>query len=186
MLTKELALVLADENIRVNTINPGTPYTSMLDQFSEGDIEQFESPIPLDSLIEPSLDAVCGRGWSDRIVDVELCLILGEVEVSLTHLPDVHEDTRLVRVGLLVVFFIPPNVEHYEESNSDESAVPSTTKTTCSQGWEWGRVSIRGSIRTQLIVRFKPRNIRWWTPSLTSRSGMSLKMLYTAGISSGS
>jgi 3-oxoacyl-[acyl-carrier protein] reductase len=53
MLTKELALELAAKNVRVNAINPGTSHTSMLDQFSEAEIDQFESTIPLGRLVEP-------------------------------------------------------------------------------------------------------------------------------------
>lgn len=53
MLTKELALELADANIRVNAICPVASQTGLLAGLSEDDIERLRATIPLGRLADP-------------------------------------------------------------------------------------------------------------------------------------
>lgn len=58
-LTKSLAKELGPSNIRVNSIAPGITKTSMIDSFSEEEIEKIEEEIPLERIGLPLDIAKC-------------------------------------------------------------------------------------------------------------------------------
>lgn len=53
MLTKELAVEMAEDGIRVNAINPVASNTSLLDRFSEQEVEELASTVPMGRLAKP-------------------------------------------------------------------------------------------------------------------------------------